>query len=253
MKSRERLQNVYGLLKRAIVPGLKYSQTVYEDVLNAVIPQRAVWLDVGCGHHMLPPWRLEQERELTGRAEKLVGLDVDLPSLIKHRTISKRVCGVADNLPFEDEFFDAATANMVVEHLDDPRTQFAEINRVLKPGARFTFHTPNERGYFAVARRLLPGKLAKKAAAMLDGRGGEDVFEVHYKANSQEKIERIADETNFEVEQIRFVSSDAVCAIVPPLAVAELVWIRLLMAKSLRRLRTNLIVTLRKKGTEETA
>ncbi len=248
MKTRERLHDTYGFLKRTIVPSLRYSQSVYEDVLTETIANGAIWLDVGCGHHLLPPWRFEQEQALMSRAAKVVGIDADFPSLGKHRTISERVCGTADTLPFSSGLFDVATANMVVEHLDDPEVQFAEVNRVLKPGARFIFHTPNERGYFALMRRMMPSRAARKIASVLDGREGDDVFEIQYRANSEEKIGRLAELTNFDVERVRFVSSDAVCAIVPPLAAVELIWIRLMMKHSLRRYRTNLIVTLRKKG-----
>lgn len=249
MQTKERLENIYGFLRNIIVPRLLYSQTVYENVLGNSIPDKASWIDLGCGHHLLPTWRLEQEKEIFNKAGMVVGIDFDFPSLVKHKTISKRVQGVADHLPFKDEIFDLATANMVVEHLDDPQIQFAEVNRVLKPGAQFIFHTPNETGYFAVIRKLVPNLLVKKLARLFDGRTEDDVFDIHYKANRREKIEVLARETNFEIEQIKYVSSDAVCAIIPPLAAVELLWIRLLMNRSLRRFRTNLIVTLRKKDT----
>jgi len=246
MQNSEYLHKIYGIAKRRIVPQLRYSQSVYEDVLNADITPGANWLDVGCGHHLLPPWRLEQEKELFGKAGVVVGIDFDFPSLIKHKTVSLKVQGTADRLPFKDDYFDAATANMVVEHLDNPRIQFAEINRVLKPGGIFIFHTVNETGYFAVMRKITPKVLVKKLAGLLDGRESGDVFEVHYKANRPEKIESLARETGFEVEKIKLISSDAVFARVPPLAVLELLWIRLLMRRSLRRLRTNIIVVLKK-------
>ncbi len=248
MKTREALNRSYGFLKKKIVPQLRYSQAIYEDVLNSAIPDNSAWLDVGCGHHLLPPWRFEEEKKLFGKAGVVIGLDFDFPSLLKHKTISHGVQGVADQLPFKDDFFDAATANMVVEHLDNPKIQFAEINRVLKPGARFVFHTPNETGYFARLRRLIPGVVATKLAGILDGREADDVFEIQYKANREDKIKVLAEDTNFEIEQIKLVSSDAVCSIIPPLAVVELFWIRLLMRSSMRRFRTNLIVTLRKKA-----
>jgi SAM-dependent methyltransferase len=248
MGIRDTLQNIYGSLKRAIVPSLRYSQSIYEDVLTEDIRGNSKWLDVGCGHHLLPPWRHEQEKDLMQRAETVVGIDVDFPSLVKHRTIDSRICGVADSLPFAGDSFDAATANMVVEHLDNPQVQFAEINRVLKPGAKFIFHTPNKLGYFAVLRRLIPGGLATRVASLMDGRPADDVFPIQYKANSEECIKRLARETNFEVERIRYISSDAVCAVVPPLAALELLWIKILMSDSLRRYRTNLIVTLRKRA-----
>lgn len=45
----------------------------------------------------------------------------------------------AEQLPFEDEEFDAVVANFVVHHLARPESVFAEVHRVLKPGARFAF------------------------------------------------------------------------------------------------------------------
>ena len=248
MKGKQVLHNSYRFLKNKIVPQLRYSQSIYEDVLNSAIPENAAWLDVGCGHHLLPPWRFEQEKELFGKASVVVGIDYDFASLLKHKTISYAVNAGADHVPFKDAFFDAATANMVVEHLDNPQIQFAEINRVLKPGARFVFHTPNESGYFAIIRRAIPERLVKKLASLLDERPADDVFEIQYKANRADKIQSLAEATNFEIEQIRYVSSDAVCSIIPPLAAAELMWIRLLMRSSLRRYRTNLIVILKKKA-----
>lgn len=245
--AKENLYKFYGFARRKIVPRLKYSQEFYEVLLNSLISQNIKWLDLGCGHHLLPPWRFEQEKNLIEKAGNVVGIDYDLPSLLKHKTIKTKVQAVIDFLPFKNGFFDVATANMVVEHLSNPQIQFNEVSRVLKPGGIFIFHTPNEYGYFSVARKLIPKVLVKKMAKMLDDRESDDVFEVHYKANTKQKIKALAEETGFEIEQIKFVSSDAVTALIPPLAALELLWIKILMARRLRILRTNLIVVLRKK------
>ena len=45
----------------------------------------------------------------------------------------------AEQLPFEENSFDAVVANFVVHHLARPETVFREVNRVLKPGGRFAF------------------------------------------------------------------------------------------------------------------
>ncbi len=246
MKTRDHLYNIYSGLQVLIVPQLRYSQSLYEDVLDANVSSESDWLDIGCGHQLLPPWRLEQEKVLVERANLIIGLDYDFPSLTQHKTISHRVRGIADRLPFRDDSFSLITANMVVEHLDNPQIQFAEIHRVLKPGGRFIFHTPNEAGYFTAIRKRLPKAWIKGLAALLDGRVADDVFETHYKANSGHKIASLARKTGFETKQIRFISSHAVCMMIAPFAIGELLWIRLLMFRSLRRFRTNLIVTLGK-------
>jgi hypothetical protein len=50
----------------------------------------------------------------------------------------------------------------------------------------------------------------------------------------------------FEVLQLDLIATDAIFAMLPPLAVLELLWIRLLMTQPFRKLRTNMIVALRK-------
>lgn len=243
----EILYKFYGFARKKIVPSLKYSQDIYEEVLNTKVKDGAFWIDLGCGHHLLPQWNLEREKKLISRAKMIVGVDYDFPSLQKHRTYSLLTQCTIDEIPFPNDFFDVATANMVVEHLDNPNIQFTEINRILKPNGVFIFHTPNEQGYFAVLRKIIPNFLVKISSKLLDGRDAEDVFEVHYKANNEELINALAAKNNFEVDQIKLVSSDAIFAKIPPLAVIELIWIRILMKESFRKWRTNLIVILRKR------
>lgn len=245
--AKENLYKFYGFARKKILPELRYSQEFYEDLLKSLVSENINWLDLGCGHHLLPPWRFKQERELIEKAGFVVGIDYDFPSLVKHKTIKMKAQAAIEFLPFKSGFFDAATANMVVEHLSDPRVQFKEICRVLKPGGIFIFHTPNEYGYFSMARKVVPEFLVKKMAKMLDEREAGDVFKVFYKANTAKKIEALAEETGFSVEKIKFVGSDAAAALIPPVAVLELLWIKILMAKRLQKLRTNLIVVLRKK------
>jgi ubiquinone/menaquinone biosynthesis C-methylase UbiE len=245
-----KLHKFYRVARRRIVPKLRYSQDLYQEVLEMVINSESRWLDIGCGHQILPPWKLSEEQQLITNAAQVVGIDYDWRSLLKHTTIADRLQGTADALPFGNGSFNLVTANMVVEHLDNPGVQFREISRVLKPNGIFTFHTVNAVGYFAKLRRLVPAQWVKPIAKALDGRESDDVFEVQYKANSESDIVKLATESNFEIEQFRMISSDATFALVPPLAVVELFWIRLLMSSSFRRFRTNLIVVLRKKNSE---
>ncbi len=237
----------YVFLRRKLVPELRYSQLIFEEELANYVEAEMNWLDVGCGHQLLPAWRLDEERALVGQAKMIVGIDPDLASLKRHVSISRRIVGSASALPFDDGCFDLVTANMVVEHLDNPVRQFSEIIRVLRPGGRFVFHTVNRSGYFARMRKLVPDRLAKTMAALLDGRSAEDVYGVHYLANDEPELTRLSKQIGSEIEAIEFISSDAVFAVVPPLAAVELVWIKLLMRPWLKRLRTNLIVVMRKR------
>jgi hypothetical protein len=72
------------------------------------------------------------------------------------------------------------------------------------------------------------------------------VFLTHYQANNQEMIRSLAADCGFEVIKIRMIVTDALFALVPPLALVELIWIRLLLTKRLREFRTGIITILRK-------
>jgi len=246
---RSKLFKVYWKLRSVITPALEHSQSLYEEVLKSYVKPETQWLDLGCGHHVLPLWREEEERKLVASCRTLVGMDYDLPSLQNHRSISLRVRGRIDDLPFPDSSFDLVTANMVVEHLADPHEQFQEISRILKPGGHFLFHTPNAAGYPTVMAKLTPEKLKHKLIYLLDGRKEEDVFETHYSANTKQQIADLAQTTGFEVAKIRMIVSDAVFALVPPIAIPELIYIRLLMTKPLETWRTTIIASLKKNGT----
>ena len=246
MNIRQISYNFYDSARKVIAPSLCHSQSLYENVLASHVDSNTRWLDLGCGHQILPSWRLEQEKDLVSRCRSVVGLDYDSDSLKAHKTISERVRGSITELPFTSGYFDLVTANMVVEHLDNPDVQFQEVYRVLKPGGLFMFHTPNALGYLTIGARLVPDRFKDRLVYLLDGRSENDVFETHYKANTRKKIGEVAQAAGFELMKIKMLVSEAGFMFVPPLAVPELVWIRLLMTKSFKPLRTTIIAILKK-------
>jgi SAM-dependent methyltransferase len=173
----------------------------------------------------------------------LVGLDPELEALRQHGTITFRIAGDAAALPFADAAFDRVTANMVVEHLRDPGHEFAEIRRILRPGGRFIFHTPNRRGHYVRLARLVPEAVKSLGVWLLEGRRSHDRFRTYYRANAEDDIAAAVAAAGLRLVAIEFVSSTALFALVAPLAVLELLWIRLTMRR-FPRLRTNLVVML---------
>ena len=135
---------------------------------------------------------------------------------------------------------------MVVEHLHDPDVQFREIQRILRPKGIFLFHTPNAYGYGVILSRLVPEALKGKLIYLVEGREEHDVFETHYAANTEKAIRALAERSGFEVIEMHLLVTDAIFAMFPPLALLELLWIRLLMAGPFRSFRTNIIVALRR-------
>ena len=238
----------YERWRRRIAPGVTNPQQDYEQVLFSAVEPETRWLDLGCGHELLPSWRPEQEKVLLARPALFVGVDAELASLKANQVAANRVGGNIGRLPFDDNAFDLVTANMVVEHLDDPETQFREIRRVLRQGGRFALHTPNGDGYFVRLRRLVSGRLARALAGVLEGRPSEDVFPVHYRANTSAELHRLAARSGFEIERLDLLRSDAILFMMPPLFFPELLLLRALGSERLARFRPNLIAVLRAVG-----
>ncbi len=246
MSGRKSLFKIYRVLENTITPGLRYSHGFYEDYLRKYVNTGTRWLDLGCGHEVLPRWRREEEIRLVGLCDQIVGLDADLWSLRRHSSIVHRVCANVNNLPFKDGVFNLVTANMVVEHFDDPGRALKEVSRVLRPGGIFMFHTPNAYGYGTILGRLVPEWLKGGMIRLLQGRREQDVFRTFYRINSPKRISLIGSEVGFEVLEIRMLTSTANFVNIPPLAALELLWIRLLRTDSFKRFRQNMLVVLRK-------
>lgn len=246
MTLRTKLLEVYWSMERRIVPGLEYSGHRYEEHLLRWIPKNAQWLDVGCGRRLLPTWREKGERELVARASSLVGIDLDLGSLKDNITAHHRVFGPIDALPFQAGSFDVVTANMVVEHLENPAASFTEVARVLRQGGLFIFHTPNAKSLPTTLTRLMPEAIKAPLARMFDGRKAADVFPTFYRCNTADDIARCAKAAGLVPAEVSFVSSTALFSVVLPVALIELLWIRAIERESRRHLRSNLIVVLRK-------
>jgi len=246
MDIRKSFYKIYWKIQKVIVPGLKYSQDIYEEVIKTYVKPNVEWLDLGCGHRILPPWRGKEERMLIGNCKNIVGIDYDLHSLKKNNSIHGKVRGNITELPFKNNSFDLITSNMVIEHLDNPDVQFAEINRVLKIGGIFVFHTPNKYGYAVILKQFVPNILVEKLVFLLEGRKEDDVFETHYKANSRRKIDNLVKNNGFDIIKVKYLVTSAQFIIFPPLVILELIWIRILMLNICKQLRTNIIAILRK-------
>jgi len=244
---RSTLLDVYWKMEKLIVPGLKYSQAMYEEELERRVTSDTNWVDLGCGHQLLPSWRKEQEIRLINRCRHIVGVDGDRRSLEAHQTIKDKVCSdIGNKLPFDDETFDLATSNMVLEHLGDPLAHFLEVKRVLKKSGVYLFHTPNVRSLFGLSEKILPEKMKTIVVDLFENRKEHDVFPAYYRVNTTREIARISLASGMTVDKMRLIASCAKFAVVPPVAFLELLLTRLLMTDTFAKFRPNIIGIVRK-------
>jgi len=246
---RDRSFTVYGFLQRVLAPGLQNSQYAYREALRAHCRPGIAWLDLGCGHQLMRDWMpsgQQYEAELLRRPQLFVGIDADVPSLRKNSTFRHLVAGDIEILPFRDEAFDLATANMVIEHVQCPEKFLREVRRILRPGGEFLFHTPNLWGYTIMIARLLPQRVKVWLIRLLEGRGAGDIFATFYRLNSVRLIKALAHKNDMQVSESSLIESSAETAVLGPLVIFELLLIRALRTKILSKFRTNLIIVLTK-------
>lgn len=113
-------------------------------------------------------------------AEKIIGLDISAGMLevgrkkIEDKKLSniiELVLADSENMPFEDNYFDAITVGFGVRNFENLEKGFTEILRVLKPNGVFVIletsvpvKTPYKQGYRFYSKYILPiiGKLFSK-------------------------------------------------------------------------------------------
>jgi ubiquinone/menaquinone biosynthesis C-methylase UbiE len=96
-------------------------------------------LDIGCGTGA-------HARAYTEKNAVVYGIDISQTMLLE----AQKNCqanlqhGSILKIPFPNNFFDIGTASFVIQHVQDIDRALGEVNRVLKPGARFLYseHSP---------------------------------------------------------------------------------------------------------------
>ena len=163
--------------------------------VNALARPDSVVLDFGCGRGVgaddAIPFR-RQLRQLRGKVGRVVGVDVD-ESCAANPLIDE-FCLITEggSLPLRNKSVDICLCDAVLEHLRDPATFFAEIQRVLRPGGYLCIRTSNSWSYIAVAGRLVPNRYhGQLLARVQNGRRNTDVFPTFYKCNTIPKIRQM--------------------------------------------------------------
>jgi len=116
-------------------------------------PRRGRLLDLGSSDGET----LGHIRELRGDIE-LFAVDIEgEPARYPNGTHFVRLDLRRDRLPWNDCYFDAVTCMHLVEHLRDMSNLMHNIARVLKPGGRAYFETPDPKTVYYASRRKEKG------------------------------------------------------------------------------------------------
>lgn len=184
----------------ALKPGWEHATARFQRRIAARLTPGSRVLDLGCGRGGVV--------ERLGATGQWCGCDPDWCSLEEHRTVGlRRSQTLSEHLPFADAAFDVVIASWVLEHLPQPLATWREIARVLRPGGRFLFLTPNRRHPIPRLSALLARLRALQAPLVtaVYRRAAADTFPVHYRANTFETLERLAVQTGLRLVQLEWV------------------------------------------------
>mgnify|MGYP006293104353 FL=1 len=191
----------------ALKPGWRPATAWYERRVSDGLRRGDRVLDLGCGRGGIV--------ERLGDRGTWVGVDPDAASLREHRvTTLPRSQAPAHRLPFGDETFDLVVSSWVFEHLPDPERTWREVARVLRPGGRFIFLTPNARhpiprlSYHAASLTQLQARWVR----WLYRRTAQDTFPVAYQANTFAQLDAMAANAGLYLREFVYVDDPSYMA-----------------------------------------
>jgi len=201
-------QNAYRRRYAALRPGWRPATEQYEALIRQYLRPGMRVVDLGCGRGGV----LEQ---LGPAADRPLGLDPDLRSLVEHRLPDlPRAVASADAIPLPAASVDLALSSWVLEHLPDPARTFREVARILRPGGAFVFVAPSAHSPAALLNRALH-PLQARLVPRLYGREESDAFPVMYRANTRRQIEALARAAGLECRAFHHVEDPTYFAFHP--------------------------------------
>jgi SAM-dependent methyltransferase len=158
---------------------------------------------LGSGHDLNQMLSLFTEPDL--HRWHVTAIDLDQEALERYgRTFAGNKSALNANLeqlPLESGTFDVVIAELVLEHLQNPKAVFKEIARILAPGGRFIFVTPNRWGIYALLSSIIPFTLRRMVAEQVYNRKLDDMFPTLYRVNTIGDVRRACG-LHLEVEQL---------------------------------------------------
>lgn len=153
--SRERKMPIYKSEKEALKQHINYDYDtdmeqkydvgghalfLYRAILE-VVPKNSIVLDIGCNSGAVG--------RLLMQSKNIVCYGIDVSPVMVVRAIMKGIFakpGQAEELPWQDNYFDVVLLMEILEHVYDPRVVFDEAARVTKEGGIVVGSVPHPRG-----------------------------------------------------------------------------------------------------------
>lgn len=162
--------------------------------IRQALRETDIVLDLGAGRGA---WYFEDTckirrdiRDIRPHVNSYIGADVD-PVILTNPTTTENRHITSDQIPAENEEFDAVICDYVLEHVINAKAFCKEIDRILKPGGFFFARTPHKFQYTSIAARTIKNSqhVSVLNRAQPD-RKAEDVFPTAYQLNTSSALKR---------------------------------------------------------------
>ncbi len=173
-------------------PSAQHPYRVFENRVKNLLTSNSILLDAGCGR------MAERLQRLSLFAR--FGIGIDLVDFQNPSPGLQLLRADLEQIPLRTCSVNVVMSVSVMEHLRNPLGAYQEIHRVLKPGGRFLFLTPNLWDYGSLLAKFIPSRLHPRLVASLEGRKEEDTFPTYFRSNTLRAVRKLARQSGFLVE-----------------------------------------------------
>ena len=174
------------------------NMSVYHDLIAKSVEPGMTVLDVGCGRGVIAPYPWQNHAQV-----KLWGIDPD-PTAAENPHLESFTLLTDDPIwRIPSGSVDLAVARYVLEHVENPITFFSNLSRVLKPGGKFIFLTPNRWHPAMIASHWLPYGLKQRILALTKRADPHDVFPTCYLLNSARAVKQAVQRCGLEASNLQ--------------------------------------------------
>ena len=163
--------------------------------VRTLINKKKVVLDLGAGEGF---WFKDKSnikirksiQYLKKDVKKLYTADIDR-SVLKNKSSHKNLIMKKNFIPLKKNSIDIIICDWVFEHIENPTTFYAEINRVLKKSGVLCVRTPHKFSYVSIISDILEGSSFKDFLLKKTQPGKKEYFKSFYRLNTKNKINKI--------------------------------------------------------------
>ena len=128
-----------------------------------------------------------------------ISLDIDTDALSNNTTTDIKVCADARVLPFRQHCIDAAISRDCLEHIEDAKFIFSELQRTMKHNGIFITLIPNQLWIVSIFAFIFPNKMNDFVWRILLKRK-KMLYPVFYEINTARKWKIFSKRYNFQIE-----------------------------------------------------